>query len=333
MKYAEFIERVGINSCAVGRGRLLSAFADKEPNRNTGLLFVREGGRWALRPTAQEFIPTRCLLLPLAGLLLFASGMAQAKDAAPVPGVSRTQSQAFALGYALRTADLRAVAYTKSVETLKDVSDSQVAGAEVARFSDDVPKLRHAEAVSYSQASALLSQMGAPLTLRQWAAQSAAALNAPLTYSKDAQKLAKTEPGTAAVLAELVEIQAVKSRSDAQQTPMTLWLELIGGKVTPWTADVGAYAAELHGASQATASRRLPSVTAQLLLRHAPANAPAAARESLATLIPTGGGNLQNLSPLAPANVTPEKITHVYETLLTIYNAESQAQTLDKSAS
>jgi hypothetical protein len=271
--------------------------------------------------------------LALAGLLLFAPSMAQAKDAKPVSGVSRTQSQAFELGYALRTADLSALAYTKSVQSLKGVTDSQLAGAEVANLGEAVPKLRHAQAASYTQAAALLNQMGAPRSLRDWVAQAAALLNAPLVYPKDAEKLAKTEPESAAVLAELVEIQAVKSASDTQQTPMTLWLELVGGKVAPWTADVGAYTAELHRDAGATAPSRLSSATAQLLLHQAPSGAPAATRESLATLIPTGGGNLQNLATLAPANVTPEKITHVCETLLTLYHAEAQAETLDKSAS
>jgi hypothetical protein len=271
------------------------------------------------------------LLLPAALLLL--TPAARAKNAPSVPGISRAQAQAFGLAYALRTADLQAVAYTKSVERLKDVSDPQVAGAEVAHFSSEVPRLRHAEAASYTLTASLLNQMGAPASLRLWAAQAAATLNAPLVYSNDAKKLAKTEPDTAAVSAELTEIQEIKSTADAQQTPMTLWLELTGGKVTPWTANVGAYAADLHRASHAASPSPLSSITARILLRHAPPGAPAATRESLATLIPSGGGNLQNLATIAPANITADKITHVYETLLTLYNAEGQAQTLDKSAS
>jgi hypothetical protein len=321
MNYTELVESVririvGINSYAVGRS------AECPPSRTKR--------RPAFLFGSTQLIPT-CCLLALTGLLVFAPGMAQAKDAPTTPSVSRTQAQAFGLGYALRIADLRAVAYTKSVETLKDVSDSQVAGAEVAHFSSEVPNLRHTEAASYAQAAALLDQMGAPPKLRQWAAQSAATLNAPLVYSKDAEKMAKTEPASAAVLAELVEIQNLKAAADAQQTPMTLWLEITGGKAAPWTADVGAYAAALHSSAQAAAPSRLSSVTAQILLQHAPADAPAATRESLATLIPSGGGNLQNMATLAPPNVTPEKITHVYETLLTLYHAKSQAETLDKN--
>ena len=328
---------VGINSYArvywgVGRSAECPPSRTKMRKTRIVLLFCSFSTKVETRrprPTAQEFIPT--LLLALAGLLL--APVANAKDAAPAPDISRVQARAFALAYALRTADLQAVAYTKSVQQLKEVSDPQVAGVEVAHFSSEVPRLRHAEASSYTVTAAMLSQMGAPASLRAWAAQSAATLNAPLVYTSDAKKMAKTEPNTAAVLAELVEIQDIKAASDAQQTQMTLWLELIGGKVTPWSADVGAYAAELHRASHAASPSPLSSITARILLRHAPPGAPAATRESLATLIPSGGGNLQNLATIAPANITSDKITHVYETLLTLYNAEGQAQTLDKSAS
>ena len=243
------------------------------------------------------------------------------------------QAQAFKLGYALRTADLQAVAYTKAVQSLKDVSDPQVAGAEVAHFSGEVAPLRRSEAASYVQASLMLTQMGAPASLRAWAAQAAARLNAPLAYPRDAQNLAKTEPTTAAVSAELTEIRDIKAAADAQQTPMTLWLTLAGGKVAPWTADVGAYAAELHRASRAASPSPLSSVTARVLLRQAPPGAPAETRESLAALIPSGGGNLQNLATIASAEITPAKINHVYETLLSLYGAAGQAESLDKNAS
>ena len=257
---------------------------------------------------------------------------AQAKPTLPAAGVPRVQAQAFGLGYALRTADLRAVGYTKSVQSLKNVTDPNVAGAEVAHFSRDIPKLRRSQAASYTLTASLLTQMGAPAPLRAWATQSAAILNAPLVYPKDAQKLAKTEPDTAAVLAELVEIQSLKAASDTQQPPLTLWLTLTGGKAAPWNADVGAYTAELRRASSAAAPSRLSSVTASVLLGHAPSTAPAAARDSLAALIPQGGGNLSALATLAPASVTPAKIDHAAETLLTLYGAAAEAETLDKSA-
>ncbi len=257
---------------------------------------------------------------------------AQAKAPQQAPNVPRVQAQAFGLGYALRAADMRAVAYAQAVQSLKNVTDPQVAGAEVAHFKSDVPSLRRSQAASYTITATLLTQMGAPPTLRAWAAQAAAMLNAPLVYPKDAQTLAKTEPDTAAVLAELVEIRNLKAAADAQQSPLTLWLSLVGGKAAPWNADVGAYTAELRRASSSVAPTRLSSVTAQVLLRRAPPNAPAAARDSLAALIPQGGGNLQNLATLAPANVTPARVAHAVESLLSLYGAAAEADALNKSA-
>jgi len=324
------LESVGINSYAVGRSAYRPPARTKIMPRFPFCSLSAKADSRRPRPTAQEFIPTR-LLLFLGGLLLLAPA-AHAKNAPAAPSVSRLQAQAFKLGYALRAADLQAVTYVKSVKQLKDVSDPQVAGAEVAHLSSEAIPLRHARAAAYAQASALLTQMGAPLSLRTWVTRSAAKLNAPLVYSSDDRKQAKTDLNTAAVSAELAEIREVSPLSDAQQTQMTLWLELTGGKVAPWTADVGAYAAELHRASHAASPSPLSSVTARVLLRHAPAGAPAAVRESLATLIPSGGGNLKNLATIAPADVTSAKITHVYETLLTLYGAESQAEALDKSA-
>ncbi len=319
---------MGTNSYAVGRSAQCPPARTRSRKEAPLFSSSTEVDARRLRPTAQEFIPTLLFLNMLAVL----PAAAQAKDTAPVPGIPRVQAQAFKLGYALRAADLQAVAYTKAIQSLKEVSDPQVAGAEVAHFSSEVPRLRHAQAASYAIAAGMLTQMGAPASLRTWTAQSAATLNAPLVYSRDAQKMARTEPTAAAVSAELTEIQQIKAAADAQQTPMTLWLRLTGSKVTPWSADVGAYAAELHRASHAASPSPLSSITARILLRHAPPGAPATTRESLATLIPSGGGNLQNLATIAPANITAIKITHVYETLLTLYGAESQAELLDKSA-
>ena len=256
----------------------------------------------------------------------------QAKAPEAAPSIPRVQAQAFHLGYALRAADLRAVAYAQAMQSLKNVMDPQVAGAEVAHFGSEVPSLRRAQAASYTLTTALLTNMGAPAPLRAWASQSAALLNAPLVFPKDAQKLAKTEPDTAAVLAELVEIQNIKAAADVRQSELILWLTLVGGKTAPWNADVGGYAAELRRASSAAAPTRLSSVKAQLLLGHAPPGAPAAVRESLAALVPQGGGNLQNLATLAPANVTPATVARAAENLLRLYGAAGEADALDKSA-
>ena len=265
-------------------------------------------------------------------LVLLLPSAIYAKTSPPPLGVPKIQAQAFGLGYALRTADLRAVAYTKSVQSLKGVADQKLAGAEVAQLSSAVAKLRRSQAASYTLTASLLTQMGAPPTLQSWASKSAATLSAPLVYSKDVQKLARTEPDTAAVLGELEEIQSIKAASEAQQSPLTLWLRLTGGKAAPWNADVGAYTAGLRRAVSATGPSRLSSVQAQALLRHAPAEAPAAARDSLAALIPQGGGNLSALATLAPANVTLAKITYTVKTLLRLYGAAEEADALDKSA-
>ena len=286
------------------------------------LLSEGEGG--AKRRVRSLFFFLSLALLPLA---------AQAKAPQQAPNVPRVQAQAFGLGYALRAADLSAVAYAQTVQSLKNVTDPQVAGAEVAHFSSDIPRLRRSQAASYTLTASLLTQMGAPASLRAWAAQSAATLNAPLVYPKDAQKLAKTEPDTAQVLAELAEIQNIKAAADAEQSPLTLWLSLVGGRAAPWNADIGAYTAELRRVSLAgPPPPRLSSVTAQLLLRQAPTAAPAAARDSLAALIPQGGGNLQNLATLAPANVTPAKVARAADSLLSLYGASAEADALDKSA-
>ena len=293
---------------------------------------VRVFGKALVRLRGHQNSSRDCFF-PFGLLLALTPLAAHAKDAPAVSPISRVQGQAFGLGYALRAADLQAVAYAKSMQALNETTDPQVRGAEVAHFSSEIAPLRRSEAASYTQVAALLTQMGAPASLRAWATQSAAKLAAPLVYTGDAKKLQKTEPDTAAVLSELVEIQSVKAAADAQQTPMTLWLELTGGQVSSWSADVGGYAAELHHAPSGTAPSRLSSVTAQVLLLHAPAGAPAETRESLANLIPSGGGNLQNLATLAPPNVTADKISHVYDTLLTLYRAQRLAQALGKSAS
>ena len=217
------------------------------------------------------------------------------------------------------------------VQSLKGVSDPKTAGAEVAHLSAAVPKLRQTQAAAYTQAAALLTQGGAPESLRTWASGTAAALAAPLAYPKDAEKLAKTEPDTAAVLAELAEIRRLKAAADAQQTRLTLWLTLTGGKTAPWSAEVGAYTAELRRASSANGPSRVSSAAALALLRRAPADSPSAARSALAGLTPSGGGNLQALATLAPANVTRAKVAYAAEALLTLYGAAGEADALDKT--
>lgn len=269
------------------------------------------------------------------GFLLLALPLAaHARDSKPkdtLPAVPRVQAQAFALGYALRTADTRALAFTQSVEQLKSVDDDAQAGAEVARLSRQTVSLRLSEKTAYAQVAAQLKSMGAPESLQTWAATTVAGLSAPVVLTKDAKDLQKKEPDTAQVLSTLAELQALKAGTNSRQQSLTTWLALTGGKVAVWSAETGAYTADLHRA--ATANRgALPSGAARALLVHAPTNAPAATRQAVADLIPTGGGNLQALATMPPADFTPEKLTRVCGTLLDLYGANGLSAALDEAA-
>ncbi len=256
-------------------------------------------------------------LLLAAGLLLLPGGWsARAEDVPPVP---RAQMQTFALAYTLRTCDLRAQKFVQSVKALKDAEDDAAAGAEVVHLSKQAANLRRRQAAAYTQIASLLDQMDAPPALRRWSAQTAASLTAPLLYSTDAQALAKTEPDSAATLAEIVEVQAVKAQADMQQPSLNAWLTLTGGKLSLWTADVGTYAAGLDAAKQLPPS---PD-TARRLLLSAPAGAPSEVRGDLSELVPRGGGNLQALATVAPAAASPRKMTEVAEKLRMAYNARA----------
>lgn len=264
-------------------------------------------------------------------LLAFWSPAAQAQETPPISRtqtqVSRTQTQAFALAYTLRTCDLRAQSFVVSVKALKNIDDDQAAGAEVSHLSRQAANLRRRQAASYTQIAWLLDQMNAPPSLRHWSAQTAASLAAPLVYSDDAQSLAKTEPDTAATLAELTEVQAVKTQANAHQPPLNAWLKLTGGRLSVWTAEVGSYAADLHWARHLAARDALSPGTARRLLQLAPAGASSEVRGDLSEMIPRGGGNLQSLATVAPANVTPQKVARVAEKLITAYSARPLTET------
>jgi len=271
------------------------------------------------------------LLLALLLALPLAAHTRDSKPKDAPPAVPRVQAQAFALGYALRTADTRALAFTQSVEQLKTVDDDAQAGAVVARLSRNSVVLRLSEKTAYVQVAAQLKTMGAPESLQVWAAATVAGLSAPLVLTKDAKSLQKKEPNTAQVLSVLAELQAIKTDTNSRQQSLRTWLALTGGKVAVWSAETGAYTADLHRA--ATVSRRaLPSGAARALLVHAPANAPAATRQAVADLIPTGGGNLQALATMPPASFTPEKLTRVCSTLLDLYGANALSAALDEAA-
>jgi len=271
------------------------------------------------------------LLLALLLALPLAAHTRDSKPKDAPPAVPRVQAQAFALGYALRTADTRALAFTQSVEQLKTVDDDAQAGAVVARLSRNSVVLRLSEKTAYVQVAAQLKTMGAPESLQVWAAATVAGLSAPLVLTKDAKSLQKKEPNTAQVLSVLAELQAIKTDTNSRQQSLRTWLALTGGKVAVWSAETGAYTADLHRA--ATVSRRaLPSGAARALLVHAPANAPSATRQAVADLIPTGGGNLQALATMPPASFTPEKLTRVCSTLLDLYGANALSAALDEAA-
>lgn len=265
----------------------------------------------------------------LAVLLCLLPLAAQAKDS---PADTSQQSRVFALALTFRACDLRSQNYIESVQSLKAITDNDAVNAEVKSLSRDTPKLRHAQSEGYSQAAKMLARMGAPPSLQTWAAASAAHFKASLVYDDEARKMAKTEPSAGQVMAELSELQAVKTSVDDQQPDIAIWLKLSGGALALWTADVGAYAADLRRAAVLPGSSRLLGRAALRLLLKAPAESPSAVRDDLSELVPAGGGNLQNLSPVVVPEATPrEKISRAYAKLLGDYDAQKQADALDKA--
>ncbi len=264
-------------------------------------------------------------LILTAGLLLAATLPTLARDAPSSP-----QTQAFALGYSLRSCDLRSQAFAASVKTLQDVDDDKLAGAQVKHLSRRAINLRKHQAEAYARIAKLLERMDAPPALRHWSAQTAQSLAAPLAYSGEASALLKTEPDTAATLAELSEITAVKAQAGAMQPSLTNWLKLTGGRVALWNAEVGSYTADLGATGEPAARLGILSKTAQHLLLTAPEGASSEVRGDLSELVPGGGGNLSVLATLAPANLTPLKMTNIARKLISDYEAKTLIQS-DKS--
>ena len=268
------------------------------------------------------------LIVCAAGLLLTA--MISPTSAQNAPVIPRAETQAFALGYLLRSCDLRAQSFVSSVKTLKDVDDDKLAGAEVKHLSRRAMNLRRHQAESYTQITELLDRMDAPPTLRHWSAQTATLLASPLVYSSEAKALVETEPDTASTLAELSEITAVKAQADARQPSLSTWLKLTGGRLALWNAEVGCYTAELRAAGEPGANPSVLSHTAQHLLLSAPTGASSEVRGNLSELVPGGGGNLQNLATLAPASLTPQRMAKIAQKLFADYDAKALTQS-DKS--
>ena len=260
-------------------------------------------------------------LLLAAGLLMTATlSPTSAKSTSVAP---HAETQAFVLGYSLRSCDLRAQAFVTSVKTLKDVDDDKLAGAEVKHLSRRAVNLRRHQAEAYTQIAEMLNRMDAPPTLRQWSAQTATLLASPLVYSSESQALIKTEPDTASILTELSEITAVKAEADAQQPSLSTWLKLTGGRLALWNAEVGSYTADLRAAGEPGANPSVLSRTARQLLLSAPSGASSEVRGSLSELVPGGGGNLQSLATLAPANLTPQRMEKIAQKLITDYDANA----------
>lgn len=250
-----------------------------------------------------------------AGLALLLPPLAARAQSALA--VAPAQSRAFALGYTLRACDLRAVAFTRSVEGMKNIGDDQE-GPEVSRLGREATALRHTQAVSYGQINNLLTRMGAPAPLRLWASKGAAGLAGPPPYGEEARALAKREPDSAAVMAALDEITSLKTDADIQLPLLAAWLNTTDGPLSVWTAEVGTYAADLGAAASAPGQGTPPVPAARRLLRTAPKRAPAATRADLAALIPHGG-NLGDLATVSPRAVSPETLNSLFETLLAVY--------------
>ncbi len=251
---------------------------------------------------------TACLLLGLAPLAARAQNM---------PAVPLAQARAFALGYTLRACDLRAIAFTSSVKGLKTIDDDQTAG-EVARLEREATALRHTQAVSYGQINGLLTKMSAPAPLRAWASKAATGLAGPPVYGAEEQALAKSDPNTAAVLAALDEVSALKTESDAELPLLAAWLGTGGGPLSVWTAEVGTYTADLRAAATTPAQAVPPLRAARRLLQTAPPGAPSLTRAYLAAMAPRGG-NLGDLATVTPQPISPEKMAGVAEGLLAVY--------------
>ena len=258
--------------------------------------------------TSYTYTAAACLLLGLAPL---------AARAQSAPAVPAAQSRAFALGYTMRACDLRAIAFTRSVKGLKDIEDDQTA-AEVARLNREATALRHTQAVSYEQISSLLTKMGGPAPLRAWASKAAADLAAPPSYGAEAQSLAKTDPDSAAVMATLDEITALKTDADTRLPTLAAWLNAGGGPLSVWTAEVGTYAADLRASATTPGQGTPPLSAARRLLQTAPPGAPALTRAYLAAMAPRGG-NLGDLATVSPQPVSPEKMNGLFESILAVY--------------
>lgn len=247
----------------------------------------------------------------------------QAPNAAP-PG----QRRAFALGYALRAGEDGPMALLDAVKKLRDVDDDSLAGVAVARLARDVPASRRRQQAAYHEVSLLLAGMGAPATLRGWAAGTDAGLAAPLPLSAEEASLAKTEPDTALLLARIDEVRAVRATTDARKPLLSAWLKLSGGGVALWTADVGRYAFDLFVDAAASGDSSRTVSGARLLLARAPRDSSADVRDALAALVPRGG-NLQGLATVTVGGPSAGQRGSALGSILGAYDADPLSRRLD----
>lgn len=273
----------------------------------------------------------RRAFFPHAGLTVLVGLLPLTAQAKEIPTVAPEQARIFALALTLRACDLQAQNYIEAIQSLKTIADNDAAGAEVKSLSRETLNLRRSQSQCYSQAAKLLARMGAPPSLQTWATETAERFKAPLVYDEEARKMAKTEPDPGQVMAELNELGAVNASADAQRSEIAIWLKLSGGTVALWTADVGAYAADLRRAAALPGSSRLLGGAALRLLLKAPAGTPSSTRSDLADLAPTGGGNLQDLPTVLPDATPHKKISRAYAKLIGDYDAQKQAEALDKA--
>ena len=267
---------------------------------------------------------------PLVGLLLFPiAAQAKSKNIEVMP---KAQTQAFALGYALGTCNVCAEVFIHSVVNLKKIDDPQAANDEIVALSRQIPLLRQAQALAYGQAAKLLTGQNATVNnLRTWAIQSSLRFSGDLLYSPEERKIARTDSSTATVLAELDELQAMRTDADAHHSKLSLWMRVSARAPGVWSSEIGAYAAGLDARITDASVAPLPSTAAtQSLLDTAPVGTPAPIVAALTSLLPPGG-NLRGLATVPPQNVSVQKLNHAYQILMTAFDARKLADALDKT--
>lgn len=264
--------------------------------------------------------------LPLLSLFCTINTIALASPSAS----PRTQTRIFALALTLRACDLRSQDYIETIQSLQTIDDTEALNSQIKNSSREAARLRHTQSDAYALAAQMLTRLGAPTNLQEWAIQTAARFKAPLVYDDTARKMAKNEPESGLVMAELGELESVNAASAAQQPALGLWLNLTGGAVAVWTADIGSYAADLRRADLLAGQSHLLGHAALRLLLKAPSDSPSAIRGDLSELAPKSRGNLSDMATVLPS-VPHERAQRIYTKLVDDYDAKTQVEGLDKT--